>query len=125
MRYNQAVPPIVAKILLVSRVLTSMLPVVVMIALIPLVRNDIVLAVIYTLFILVTLAIRQDRKDLVLLGVGLVIPTIGEILFVATGAEVFTRDVLIFGIPLWLPLLWGYVFVMMRRGVAALERYVR
>ena len=96
----------------------------VMVALIPLIRNDFLLAGIFILFIATTLLIRQDRKDLVFLGVGIVVPTIGEILFVATGVESFSRDVLVLGIPLWLPLLWGYIFIMMRRGVAALERYV-
>ena len=117
--------PVVAKILVVSRIVTSVLPVMVMIALIPLVRNDIVLSGVYTLFIAATLLIRQDRKDYVFLSVGMVIPTIGEILFVSTGVESFSRDILVFGIPIWLPLLWGYVFLMMRRGVTALEKYVR
>ena len=120
-----SIPPILAKILLIVRIIASVLPILAMIALIPLIRNDFLLAGIYALFILVALAIRQDKKDLVFLAVGIVVPTIGEFLFVSTGAEVFTRDVLIFGIPAWLPLLWGYVFIMMRRGVAALEKYVR
>src|SRR3989338_7529644 len=113
-------PSILAKILLVSRIVTSILPIVVMLGLIPLVRNDVVLAGVYALFIVVTLTVRQDKKDLAFLAIGLVIPTIGEILFVATGVEVFKRDLLVFGIPVWLPLLWGYVFIMMRSGVAAL-----
>ena len=117
-------PPIVAKILVVFRVAMSMLPVFVMIALIPLIRNDVALTGVYLLFILVTLAMRLDKRDVVFLATGLVVPTIGELLFVATGAEIFTRDSLIFGIPIWLPLLWGYVFIMMRRGVSAIDRYV-
>jgi hypothetical protein len=118
-------PPFLAILLLVYRIATSALPIIAVIALVPLVRDDLLLTGIYIVCIIVALALRQDKKDLVFLSVGFVGSAIGELLFIATGVEIFTRDVLIWGMPVWLPFMWGYIFIMMRRAALALEKYMR
>jgi hypothetical protein len=118
-------PSFFAILLLVYRIATSALPIIGVIALVPLIRDDLLLTGIYIVCIIVALALRQDKKDLVFLAVGFVGSTIGELLFIATGVEIFTREVLIWGMPVWLPFMWGYIFIMMRRAALALEKYMR
>lgn len=117
-------PRIIAKIILFTKVITNALPIVVMIGLIPLIQNDFVLTAVYGVFILAALAIHQDKKDLVFLIFGFVTLFFSEYLFVSTGVETFERRSLLGVMPLWLPFLWAYVFIAIRRMVAALDRYI-
>ncbi len=43
-----------------------------------------------------------------------------EYFFISTGVETFIRNSLFGVMPLWLPILWGYGFIAIRRGVEAL-----
>jgi hypothetical protein len=51
-----------------------------------------------------------------LLGFGFIFMTLSEYLFISTGVEVFERDSLFGLMPLWLPFLWGYGFVVIKRS---------
>ena len=123
--YCTLMPRIVAKVVLFTTVITNALPIVVMIALIPLIENDVALTAVYAGFILAALAIRQDKKDLIFLIFGFVTLFFSEYLFISTGVETFERRSLLGVMPLWLPFLWAYVFIAIRRMVAGLERYMR
>lgn len=94
-----------------------------MIALVPYVRNDFALAGIYLIIIAIS-AIRYSRKDFIFLVLGFLIFLGGEYLFISTGVEVFERRTLLGAMPVWLPLLWAYIFVTMRRGVLLFEKYL-
>ena len=113
----------IQKIVLFSRIVASALPVVGMILLVPFVQNDYILALIYTIVILVALAIHQDRKDRIFVMFGSVVSFVAEALFISTGVETFERKTLLGIMPLWLPLLWGYIFLAMRRAIMAIESY--
>jgi len=117
-------PRIVAKILLCTTVVTNALPIAIMIALIPLIRSDVLLTVVYAGFILAALMTRQDKKDLIFLIFGFVTLFFSEYLFISTGVETFERRSLLGVMPLWLPFLWAYVFIAIRRMVAAVDRYM-
>lgn len=91
------------------------IPILVMIALIPLVANDYLLSALYVLIIIVALAIKRTPLDLTALIAGLVLMTLAEYLFVSTGVETFARQSLFGMMPLWLPILWAYGFVAMKR----------
>jgi hypothetical protein len=97
------------------------LPIVAMIGLIPLVRDDTTLTVIYMVFSVALLLIKPERNDVLAYGIGLVGITLSELLFVSTGVEVFTRHSLFGLIPLWLPFLWAYAFVTIKRGLRIIE----
>ena len=44
-----------------------------------------------------------------------------EVIFISTGAETFNR-VSLFGLmPIWLPFLWGYGFIVIKRSIEVLE----
>lgn len=98
------------------RIFLNMLPVLIMIGLIPFISIDPFLALSYLIVIAVALLIKYDKGDLAVLVFGLVTMTIFEYLFVSTGVETFQRDSLFGLMPLWLPLLWGYGFIAIRRG---------
>lgn len=96
-------------------------PIIIMIALITLVQDDILLAALYAAIIIALLAVRNERADLIAFFFGLFIMTFFEWLFVNTGVEVFSRDSLFGVMPLWLPVLWGYGFVAIRRSVTLIS----
>jgi len=98
------------------------LPVVVMIGLIPFVQNDFVLTAVYVAFIIALLSIKSARHDFLALVFGFVAITISELFFVSTGVETFTRHTLFGLIPFWLPFLWAYAFVTIKRCLNILSR---
>ena len=96
-------------------------PALLMIGLIPFVRNDFLLTAIYLLIIGSALAIRREPKDITILIFGFFVMIASEYLFVSTGVETFNRNSLLGMMPLWLPFLWAYGFVVIKRGVKILE----
>lgn len=98
------------------------IPVLVMIGFIPFVANDYYLSLIYIGFIVALLGIRSEKNDGAALVFGLVAVTISEYFFISTGVETFTRTSLLGVMPLWLPILWGYVFVSIKRSLRVLDR---
>lgn len=103
-------------------ILLNALPILVMIGLIPLVGNDYLLSFLFLVIIVISLAIRRAPLDLTALILGAVIMTIAEYLFVSTGVETFTRNSLFGVMPLWLPILWAYGFVAMKRTLYIIGR---
>ncbi len=103
-------------------ILTYAIPVVVMIGLIPLIQNDYILTLVYIFFIIGLLLIKKEQHDITALIFGLFVITVSEYFFVSTGVETFTRDSLLGVMPLWLPFLWGYAFVTIKRSLRILER---
>jgi hypothetical protein len=93
-----------------------------MIGLIPVVQNDYALAAIYLFCIAALLATRSEKNDGLALAFGLVGVTTSEFFFVSTGAETFLRNSLFGIMPIWLPLLWAYVFVSIKRSLRVLDR---
>ncbi len=61
--------------------------------------------------------LKKEKMEeyIFLAGFGLMI--IFENLFISTGVEVFVRKSLFGLMPLWLPFLWGYGFVAIKRTV--------
>ena len=108
---------------MVVRILAIGFPILCMIAFIPFVRNDFLLAAIYIMIIAVS-ALRYQRQDFLLLGVGCVVLFFSEYLFISTGVETFERRSLFGVMPLWLPLLWAYVFVAIKRGTTVIGKYL-
>lgn len=103
-------------------IILNALPILVMIGLIPLVSNDYVLSALFLLVIVISLTIKRTPLDLSALIAGAVLMTLAEYLFVSTGVETFTRNSLFGIMPLWLPILWAYGFVAIKRIVYILGR---
>lgn len=97
------------------------IPILLMLALIPLVTNDYLLTGIYVAIIAVALKVKRDPEDFNVLVFGFFTMLIAEYLMVKTGAETFSRRSLWNAMPLWLPFLWAYGFVAIKRGVRILN----
>ncbi len=105
-----------------ARILLNAIPVLVMIGLIPLVSSDYLLAVIYIVIIAVALLVKRTKNDLTFLVFGFVALTISESIFISTGVETFQRTSLFGLMPLWLPFLWAYAFVAIKRSIEILNQ---
>ena len=104
-----------------TQLFLNAVPVLLMIGLIPLVKNDFLLTAAYVLIIGSALAVKREPKDITILIFGFFVLTASEYLFVSTGVETFNRNSLLGVMPLWLPFLWAYGFVAIKRGVKILE----
>ena len=110
---------------LLARLGLLAVPVLVMIALIPIIQNDWTLLAVYGALVASTLLMWRDRRDVIFFFFGLITLSISELFFISTGVEVFYRDTLMLGMPIWLPVLWGYGFIFIHRGVNVLEAYLK
>ena len=106
----------------VWRILLNSLPIILMISLIYFTQNDFLLTGIYILIIAVSLIIRYEKTDSLFLIFGFIAMTIAEYIFVSIGVETFARDSLFGVMPLWLPLLWAYAFVVMKRAIEIINK---
>ena len=89
--------------------------VVIMLALIPIIANDYALTGIYAVFISSAIIFKRERSDYTFLAGGFLGLILGEYFFVSTGVETFNRNTLFGIMPLWLPFLWSFVFLSMKR----------
>ena len=97
------------------------LPLLIMIALIPVIKNDWLLVAIYAVLITTLFLVKLEKNELAIFVSAAIILTLFELLFVSTGVETFQRDSLFGIIPLWLPLLWGYAMVAAKRFILYLN----
>jgi hypothetical protein len=87
-----------------------------MIALIPLINNDYLLVIAYIMIVMVAFYFKYQQGDYVFLVTGVALMFLFETVFIATGVETFERVSLLGIMPIWLPVLWGYGFVAIRRA---------
>jgi hypothetical protein len=101
-------------------IVINAIPILLMIGLIPFVRNDVWLSGIYILIIVAALLVKREKNDLAVLAFGFIGLTVSELFFISTGVETFNRQSLFGVMPFWLPILWAYAFVVIKRGVEAI-----
>jgi hypothetical protein len=101
-------------------IVASLLVVAFMVALIPFIKNDYILSLVYLVVICASFLFRYERGEIILVIVGATIMFIFELLFISTGVETFNRTTLMGKMPVWLPILWGFGFVHIKRVVGAL-----
>lgn len=92
-----------------------------MIGFIPFIQNDYFLTALYVGIIIISLTAKYTKHDILIFSVGVVFMTISEYLFISTGVEIFIRNSLFGIMPLWLPLLWGYGFIVIKRSTSILD----
>ncbi len=92
-----------------------------MIALIPFFKNDYVLTGLYVVIIAASFIVKRDKGDFLFFILRFVAMFISEYFFLLTRVETFTRNSLLGIMPLWLPFLWAYVFVVMRRAIVIID----
>ena len=102
-------------------ILKLILPIIVMVFLIPFVINDYLLAFIYIVIATVYIKYNYLKNDWLIYFIGVFAMIFFEIIFVSTGVETFTRNSLFGIMPFWLPYLWAFAFVIMRRCIKIIE----
>lgn len=105
----------------IVKVIIESSPVVLMVLLIPLIANDYYLAATYIAITATSFLIKRERNDILIFFFGLIVMTISETFFLMTEVETFNRTTLFGIMPIWLPLLWAYGFVAIKRGIRILE----
>ncbi len=103
------------------QIFNNAVPVIVMIGLIPFVQDDFSLSVYYLAIIALSFHVRYEKRDWIFLVFGFAVMTFSELFFIQSGVEVFNRTSLFSAMPLWLPLLWAYAFVAIRRSIGILD----
>ncbi len=98
------------------------IPVLLMIGLIPFIWNDYALTAVYAVIVAAAFLVKRMPFDATIFVFGFFAMMASEYLFVHTGVETFNRATLFGLMPLWLPLLWGYGFVAIKRAVEVLRR---
>ncbi|TSD00418.1 MAG: hypothetical protein Athens071425_617 [Parcubacteria group bacterium Athens0714_25] len=102
------------------KIIPNLIPITLMVGLIPIIANDYVLLLAYVFVISISFWIKYEKREYVYFSFGLVIMVFSEWIFVSTGVETFTRNSLLGVMPIWLPVLWAYAFVAMKRAVVIL-----
>jgi len=105
----------------VKNIFFNSVPVIFMIGSIPIIKNDYLLAVVYILIIAIALKIKKERNDFLFLVFGFFVMIVSEAFFISTRVETFNRNSLFGLMPIWLPILWAYVFVAMKRAIKTIE----
>lgn len=106
---------------IIKQSILEFLPILIMMALIPLVKNDWLLVAIYAILILTLFLIKLEKNELAIFISAAILMTFFEFIFVSTGVETFSRDSLFGIMPAWLPLLWGYGWVSGKRFIASIH----
>ena len=99
----------------ISKVFLYFLFIIGMVGLTVLVKNDYILTIIYLIIIAGSVTLKKERSDILVLIIGFLGTLIGEYIFISTGIETFTRTSLFGIMPLWLPFLWAFIFLSMKR----------
>ena len=92
-----------------------------MIGLIPVVKDDYILTGLYIAIILIAFFIKKEKGEILVFLFGFFGMILSEMVFISTGVETFVRNSLFGLMPLWLPFLWGYGFVVIKRCLSILE----
>lgn len=92
-----------------------------MVFLIPIVEDDYLLTGIYIAIIIALFSFKKERKEILIFTLGFFSMIFFEYIFISTGVETFLRNSLFGIMPLWLPFLWGYGFVVIKRSTYLLN----
>ena len=103
-------------------ILINAIPIILMVGLIPVIKNDYWLTAVYLIIIIASLFIKYEKNDLIYMIFGFCIMVISEYFFISTGVEIFIRKSLFGVMPVWLPFLWAYGFLAIKRANNILEK---
>ena len=87
-------------------------------------QNSILLGTLMLITIIGSLLIRYDNGEIKLMIIGGIIATVVEIIVVIATGERFANPIFL-GIPVWIPLIWAYGLVTLRRILVICETYIR
>ena len=98
----------------IKKIALNVFSIILMIGLVPIIKNDYYLILTYIILISIFLKIYYEKKEYKLLIAGIIFIFLAEFFFILTRVETFTSQTLI-NMPIWLPVLWGYGFIVIKR----------
>ena len=104
----------------IINIFLNIIPILVMIGLIPVIQDDYLLTTVYVVIILIAFLFKKEKGEILVFFFGFFAMILSEMVFISTGVETFVRNTLFGLMPLWLPFLWGYGFVAIKRGLKIL-----
>ncbi|MEK7563960.1 MAG: hypothetical protein AAB510_00085 [Patescibacteria group bacterium] len=105
----------------IIKIFLNTIPIIFMVFLIPIVEDDYLLTGIYIAIIIALFSFKKERKEILIFTLGFFSMIFFEYIFISTGVETFLRNSLFGIMPLWLPFLWGYGFVVIKRSTYLLN----
>lgn len=106
----------------IGKIFLEGIPILLMLSLIPLVKNDYLLTLFYIIIVLIAFKVNYIKNEWAVFFGGFILMIIFECIFILTSVETFIRSSLLTIMPLWLPFLWGYGFVAIRRATIYLVK---
>ena len=103
------------------KITLNAIPILIMMGLIPVIKNDYILTFFYALVIIISFLVKREKNEVIIFFFGFFVMIIAEAIFISTGVETFIRNSFLGIMPLWLPFLWGYSFVAMKRAIKIME----
>ncbi len=100
---------------LIKKIVLESIPILIMLSLVYFIKDDHILALSYIFLIVGFFNVHYEKNDLKMFFLGLILMTFFEFVFLKVGIEKFNRTTLLNIMPIWLPLFWGYVFVVIKR----------
>lgn len=108
---------------LIKFILLELIPIIIgKILLIFLWRNNLLLTFLYLVIIGIAFKIKYEKREIFIFLLGAIVGLLFEVESVLIGFEIFL-DPFFFGIPLWMPLTWGYGFVVIKRISIAISEF--
>lgn len=99
----------------ILKILLNIAPIIIMVWFISLVKNDYILTLVYLGIIIFLFFLKREKNEYTIFIFGFFAMIFSEYIFIKTGVEKFNRNSLLGVMPLWLPFLWGYGFVVIKR----------
>jgi hypothetical protein len=105
----------------ILKIILEAVPILLMIVLIPIIKDDYYLLLSFIIIIAISLYIKYEKDDYKFFIFGLIALTLSEYLFISVGVETFNRNSLFGIMPIWLPILWAYAFIAIKRSINILK----
>lgn len=84
-------------------------------------QNTVLLFLVYLTFTLGLIYLHKDKTEFIIFAYGILIGILVEVVGTkVSGYQSFTKPDFL-GIPIWLPIVWGYGFIAMKRIGAILK----
>lgn len=102
-------------------IIMNAIPILFMEGLITFVANDYILTALFIVIIIISFMVKIEKKEIMIFFFGFFVMILSEAIFISTGVETFVRNSLLGLMPLWLPFMWGYCFVAIKRAIKILN----
>ena len=99
----------------IKEIATQLLQLIIVFVILTFTRSELIFVFVLVILLLVNFKIKYNKNEWVLFLIGCLVGFIIEVVLGKVYRMQYWQQDSLFGVPLWLPLLWGYGFVFIRR----------